>query len=92
MSKVTLKGHITVPKDQIEDVQKELIEHIRLTREEPGCLLFNVIQRQDDLLVFDVYEEFVDRAAFDSHQSRVKTSKWGMVTKDVERDYTIAET
>ncbi len=47
---------------------------------------------QDDMnpLKFSVYEEFVDQAAFDLHQARVKSSRWGQVTQNVERHYQIS--
>ena len=41
--------------------------------------------------VFDVYEEFVDRASFDAHQARVKESSWGACTKGLVREYTITD-
>ncbi|EPR4995117.1 putative quinol monooxygenase, partial [Vibrio navarrensis] len=42
-------------------------------------------------LRFDVYEEFVDKVAFEQHQKRVKASRWGKVTVSVERHYEIFE-
>ena len=41
--------------------------------------------------VFDVYEEFVDRAPFDAHQARVKESSWGACTKGLVQEYTITD-
>ncbi len=89
MSKVTLSGHIIVPEDELEVVKKTLIEHIRLTREEDGCITFNVIQDSVNPNRFDVYEEFTDKVAFKFHQARVKFSHWGEVTTNVERHYEI---
>lgn len=43
--------------------------HIALTREEAGCLSFEVTQT-DDSLVWAVAERFVDAAAFEAHQTR----------------------
>jgi quinol monooxygenase YgiN len=60
-----------------------------MSREEEGCLVFRVDQRSDEPSVFDVYEEFVDRASFDAHQARVKESSWGACTKGLVREYTI---
>ncbi len=89
MSKVILKGYIVVPQDQLDMVQEALVKHVRLTLEEPGCILFSVEQNDQNPLRFDVYEEFEDKVAFESHQQRVANSYWGRVTKDVERHYTI---
>lgn len=87
--KIILKGHITVPASQLDLVRKALEAHIRLTREEEGCLVFNVDQREDEPLVFDVYEEFVNQEAFDIHQASVQQSNWGAASKDVLREYRI---
>jgi quinol monooxygenase YgiN len=40
---------------------------------------------------FDVYEEFVDRAAFDRHQERAAGSEWGTVSRNAQRFYEISE-
>ena len=87
MTKVTLRGHICVPEQQLRAVNTALEAHTRLTRAEPGCIVFDVTQRTDDPLIFDVYEEFKNQAAFESHQSRVAASAWSEVTKEVERHY-----
>ncbi|EPP4298248.1 putative quinol monooxygenase [Vibrio navarrensis] len=91
MSKVTLKGFILVPELDLELVKNELVNHKRLTLDEPGCITFSVIENPENPLRFDVYEEFVDRVAFEQHQKRVKASRWGKVTVNVERHYEIFE-
>ncbi|WP_332402928.1 putative quinol monooxygenase [Vibrio metschnikovii] len=88
MSKVTLKGFILAPESELEVVKIELENHKRLTLEEPGCIMFKVAENPSR---FDVYEEFIDKSAFEYHQSRVKTSHWGKVTVNVERHYEILE-
>lgn len=87
MTKVTLRGHICVPEQPLRAVKTALEAHTRLTRAEPGCIVFDVTQRTDDPLIFDVYEEFKNQAAFESHQVRVAASTWSEVTKEVERHY-----
>ncbi len=91
MSKVILKGFILVPESELELLKNELVNHKRLTLEEPGCIIFNVIQNSENPLRFDVYEEFKDKVAFERHQKRVKDSHWGKVTANVERHYEILE-
>ena len=89
LSKVILKGFIVVPDLELEVIKRELTTHTRLTLEETGCLIFTVTQDEDNIHKFNVYEEFINQSAFDNHQSRVKSSKWGEVTKNVERNYKI---
>jgi len=90
LSKVILKGHIIVPSEDLETVKAALHQHIELTRAEAGCLLFNIELDNDNPNKFNVYEEFVNQAAFDMHQARVKQSNWGNVTKQVQRHYLIS--
>ncbi len=89
MSKVTLKGFITVPPEDLNGVLDELPNHIALTEQEPGCLVFKVIQDADEQCRFTVYEEFDNKASFEAHQSRVRSSKWSQITGNVTRHYTI---
>ncbi|WP_338036120.1 putative quinol monooxygenase [Halomonas binhaiensis] len=72
-------------------VKQELPVHIELTRSEPGCLVFVVTPDKSHPNRFAVYEEFADREAFDTHQARVKNSRWGRVTSNAERHYEIIE-
>jgi quinol monooxygenase YgiN len=90
LEKVILQGFIVVPEAELEVVKSELITHKRLTLKENGCLTFTVTPDEVNPHKFSVYEEFVNQAAFDNHQARVKSSKWGEVTKNVERHYQIS--
>jgi autoinducer 2-degrading protein len=89
VGKVILKGYIMVPPSELAAVRAELPAHSRLTLEEPGCLVFEVTQHATDPCRFDVYEEFMDRASFESHQLRVRSSRWGEVTANVARHYEV---
>ena len=91
MAKVILKGHIIVPDADIAAVKIELINHIELTRQETGCLVFKVSQDAENPNRFDVYEEFADRDSFANHQDRVRQSTWGAITVNVERHYEITD-
>jgi autoinducer 2-degrading protein len=90
LAKVTLQGYIIVPDSDLEVVKSELIIHKRLTLNESGCLVFTVTQDETNPNKFSVYEEFINQAAFDNHQARVKSSQWGVVTTNVERNYHIS--
>ena len=90
LAKVILQGFIVVPDSDLEVVKSELIIHKRLTLKESGFLTFTVTPDEVNPNKFSVYEEFIDQTAFDNHQARVKSSKWGEVTKNVERHYQIS--
>lgn len=89
MTRVVLKGHIVVPLVDLAAIAKELATHIELTRQEAGCLVFEVTQDEDVENKFHVYEEFVNTDAFSNHQQRVRRSKWGRVSINVERFYKV---
>ena len=91
MGNVTLSGFITVPDSELALIKSELPNHIKLTRQEAGCLSFNVTQSDSDKNRFDVIEIFENREAFENHQNRVKSSYWGQVTTNIERHYAIRE-
>jgi autoinducer 2-degrading protein len=80
-----------VPDCDLSLVIAQLPTHIQLTRREEGCLRFDVTQSQQDQKNFSVYEEFVDRAAFEAHQRRAQASDWGRATTNVERHYKVTD-
>lgn len=91
MAKVTLKGYILAPAKDLQEVRRELIDHRRLTLSEPGCISFTVTESAENPMRFDVFEELVDRQAFDFHQARVRASRRGQVIVDVTRHYEVFE-
>lgn len=68
MTKIILEGHIVVSDSDLVAVMAELPTHIQLTRQEDGCLRFDVTQNPGAQNMFFVYEEFIDRVAFEAHQ------------------------
>ncbi|REL35024.1 putative quinol monooxygenase [Thalassotalea euphylliae] len=91
MSKVILQGYIEVPLSELSLVKEALERHIELTRAEPGCIVFNIEPAQQYANRFNVYEEFVDQAAFEQHQVRVKQPHWGKISQNVARHYQISD-
>lgn len=63
-----------------------LPDHIRLSREEPGCLHFDLWQDEDPL-VWHLSELFVDADAFAAHGARTKDSAWGREGTAIGRDF-----
>lgn len=71
-------------------VRKYLPEHEELTRNETGCVSFEVTETADPL-IWKVDELFKTRAAFDAHQKRTRASVWGKETSEIAREYEISE-
>ncbi|WP_294227074.1 antibiotic biosynthesis monooxygenase [uncultured Shimia sp.] len=88
---IKLTGYIDVPADRLKAVVEALPDHIALTRAETGCLSFEVTPDATHQGRFQVAELFVDRAAFDAHQTRTKASDWAKVTNGIPRQYEIED-
>jgi len=82
-----LEGYIDVPADRIGTIMQALEDHIRLTREEPGCIFFNVDACTGIEGRFVVSEAFADEAAFRYHQERASNSLWASTSAGVPRHY-----
>lgn len=87
MSKVILEGYVLASDSDVADVTRELENHIKLTRQEEGCLVFNVSQDNINLNRFNVYEEFTSKEAFKAHQQRLSDTEWGKISSKLEKHY-----
>ena len=89
MPRVRLSGQLVCSDDaQLALVEAHLPAHVALTRAEPGCESFEVLQSADSL-VWQVDELFADEDAFARHQARVAGSAWGHETAGIERRYEV---
>ena len=71
MPQVSLSGQlICQDENELATVFAQLPRHIELTRLEPGCISFEVVQTNTPL-IWQVDELFVDEDSFAAHQSRV---------------------
>jgi autoinducer 2-degrading protein len=59
VTKIILKGYMLIPDTDLDAVKKELPNHIQLTRQEEGCLVFNVFLDAKNPDRFNVYEDFL---------------------------------
>jgi len=83
---VRLTGALTcADRGQAARVARYLPEHVALSRGEPGCLRFGVVQIGP--LVWQVDETSVDAAAFEAQQGRMRRFVWFRVTGDVARAF-----
>lgn len=71
-------------------VRHHLPEHMRLTKDEAGCVSFEVTETADPL-IWKVEELFTNKEAFATHQVRTKASLWGSETRTIVREYEISE-
>ncbi|CAH0524933.1 putative quinol monooxygenase [Vibrio hippocampi] len=90
MAKVMLTGYLIVPNQDVQAIDQALEEHIQLTRDEPGCLLFYVNKHESIANRFDVCKAFANEAAFEAHQARTQASPWSKVASNASRHYSVS--
>lgn len=89
MNYIRLTGElICKTADEAEIVARNLPWHVKLTRDESGCLSFDVVPTADPM-VWTVAEHFENELAFKLHQERAAHSEWGRATVGIERRYSI---
>lgn len=87
-----LTGYLICKTEQeVALIRQYLPEHQRLSREEAGCLSFNVTVT-DNPRVWKIDELFTDSQAFAQHQQRTRASEWGKVTAGITREFDPADT
>ncbi len=57
----------TFPAEKVDHVSDVLIELAAKSRQEAGCVAFEVNRSNDDPLAFILYEKWVDDAALETH-------------------------
>ncbi len=87
MSKVRLTGYIVIPENERCAVLDALKIHQALTKNEVGCLRFELSSDDNDACKFWLIEEFVDETAFLLHQERTRQSPWYQASINVARRY-----
>lgn len=90
MTNIHLSGQLLCEDDaEVAHVTEYLPRHLELTRAEPGCISFDVVQTADPR-VWNVTECFQDAEAFQAHQRRVKVSEWGRASSGIHRRYSVS--
>jgi quinol monooxygenase YgiN len=87
---VRVTGHILCPADDLELFRAALVDHVRLSRDEPGCLTFEITQDPADPCRWILDETFRDMAAFEAHRARARDSDWHRLTGHMDRDIRVS--
>ena len=83
---IALSGTITCNNaEQLKTVLEQAPKHVALSRQEPGCLFFEINQT-DDPMVWSVEELYEDQAGLDAHKKRLAASEWASKTTELTRD------
>ncbi len=66
---VTVIGRYRALPGHAEEIADVLAEHVAATRAEPGCVQFVAYRESEEPESFLLYEQYVDRAAFEAHRA-----------------------
>lgn len=72
---------------EAELIRTHLPRHLRLSRNEAGCLRFDAFATEDPF-VWQLDALYIDEAAFAEHRTRTKDSEWGQLSQGIRRDLT----
>jgi len=67
MNKITVVAKVIAKKEHAEAVRQELLKLVAPTRQEDGCIEYNLHQDNRDSDVFMFYETWLNRASLDRH-------------------------
>ena len=67
MTKITVVAHITAKEENIEFVKSELLKLIDVTREEEGCINYDLHQDNENPTHFVFYENWASRELLQEH-------------------------
>ena len=85
MPKLTIVARIQPNKDKVEFVKSELLKLIEPTRNEKGCLQYDLHQDNEDPAVFIFYENWESRELWQEHMKNSHLAEYLKVTdKSVE--------
>ncbi|MEM1370396.1 MAG: putative quinol monooxygenase [Cyanobacteria bacterium P01_H01_bin.15] len=69
MPKLTIVGNILAKPDQVERVKTELEKLVPITRQESGCLQYDLHQDNENLAYFLFYENWESRELWQTHMN-----------------------
>lgn len=82
---------VTVEQDALAEFQAAILENAaRSVADEPGCMRFDVSQREDNPAEWLFYEVYRDAPAFDAHRASAHYARYAAVAERVIRSKTIA--
>ena len=73
---------LTVKPEHLDAFIEEIVKHARRSKDEPGCLRYDVLRDNEDPNLIHVYEVFVDEAAFKAHGESTHNKEWRDKIKD----------
>ena len=74
--------NVFVKPEAVEQFIPAMLDNARGSRQEPGCLRFDVLQAEDDPTRFFLYEIYRSKEAFAEHQKAAHFLRWRDAVQD----------
>ena len=91
MTTLTIVANIKANEDKIDLVKAELLKLIDITREEDGCINYNLHQDNDNPAHFVFYENWESRELWQVHMSNQHLADYMVATEGAVTEFTLNE-
>ena len=91
MTTLTIVANIKANEDKIDLVKAELLKLIDITREEDGCINYNLHQDNDNPAHFVFYENWESRELWQVHMSNQHLADYMDATEGAVTEFTLNE-
>lgn len=89
--KLTIVARIEANADNVELVKAELLKLIEPTRQEAGCLQYDLHQDNDHAEVFVFYENWESRELWQQHMNNAHLAEYMKTTEGAVASFTLNE-
>ncbi|WP_162048459.1 putative quinol monooxygenase [Vibrio taketomensis] len=91
MAHLTIVAHIVAKPDQIDLVKQELLNLIEFTRNEEGCVNYDLHQDNTNPAIFLFYENWVDRDLWQQHMANSHIERYLAATDGAVESFVVHE-
>lgn len=91
MTTLTIVANILANEDKIELVKAELIKLIDITRDEKGCINYDLHQDNENPAHFTFYENWETRELWQTHMGNTHLAKYMAATDGAVAQFTLSE-
>lgn len=89
MNKLTIVSNIIANEDKIELVKNELLKLIPITRDEEGCINYDLYQDNENPAHFTFYENWETKELWEIHMNNTHLSEYMKATEWSVTSFTI---
>ena len=91
MPKLTIVARIKAKSDKIDLVKSELEKLLQPTREEEGCIQYDLHQDNDDPTQFLYYENWENRDMWQTHMNNQRLKEYMAATDGAVEEFSLHE-